>query len=102
MGNRKSRQISPTNSRSSNIRKRGSNEKRGRYLPAPTFQIYVALFDYEARSNSDITFKKGDLMEVLPQTEARDWLMVKHLISKKRGLVPASFVAIKDSMQAQE
>lgn len=71
-------------------------------MPSPKFLIYIALFDYEARSTSDISFRKGDLMEVLPPTEERDWLMVKHLISKKRGLVPTAFVAVKGSMKAQE
>lgn len=102
MGNKKSRHSSTSSRSSTRGGKHGSNEKYGRYLPAPTTQIYIALFDYEQRSKSDISFKKGDLMEVSPQSEPRDWLMVRHLLNKKRGLVPTSFVAVKDSLQAQE
>lgn len=28
-------------------------------------QLYVALFDYDARTNDDLTFRKGDLLLIL-------------------------------------
>lgn len=93
MGKRQSRLRPP-----STKRHQGPDNGYSRYQ-----STYIALFDYEARSTSDISFKKGDKMEVsLPVADTRDWLMVTHLKTKKRGLVPTSFVAPKGSMRAQE
>lgn len=92
---------------------KSTNKHEKDETPAPTSTIYIALFNYRASSKTDISFEKGDLMEVLSQNESNrfgfrgnildnDWLKVRHLKSNQRGIVPTSFVAVKDSLRAQE
>lgn len=60
-----------------------------------------ALCDYTARANSDITFRKGDRMEVLNDSET-DWWTVLHLTTRREGLVPVNFVAEESSVECEE
>lgn len=64
-------------------------------------RIVVALYSYEARDNSDVSFKKGDRMEVVDDSEG-DWLIVVHLITKSRGYIPGNFVAAELSVESEE
>ena len=61
----------------------------------------VALYNYEARDSSDVSFKKGDRMEVIDDSEG-DWLNVIHLITKVQGYIPGNFVAAELSVESEE
>ncbi|RZC39013.1 tyrosine-protein kinase Src64B, partial [Asbolus verrucosus] len=64
-------------------------------------RIVVALYNYEARDSSDVSFKKGDRMEVIDDSEG-DWLNVIHLITKVEGYIPGNFVAAELSVESEE
>ena len=38
--------------------------------PAHTALLFVALYDYEARTEEDLSFKKGDILEIINDTQA--------------------------------
>lgn len=64
-------------------------------------RIVVALYNYEARDSMDVSFKKGDRMEVLEDSEG-DWLRVTHLITKIQGYIPGNFVAAEQSVESED
>jgi hypothetical protein len=64
-------------------------------------RIVVAVYNYEARDSSDVSFKKGDRMEVVDDSEG-DWLNVIHLMTKVQGYIPGNFVAAELSVESEE
>lgn len=38
--------------------------------PSHTSVLFVALYDYEARTEEDLSFKKGDILEIINDTQA--------------------------------
>ena len=59
------------------------------------------MYNYEAREYTDVTFKKGDRMEVLDDSES-DWWRVINLRTNKEGLIPWNFVAEERSVESEE
>ncbi|GFO41747.1 tyrosine-protein kinase [Plakobranchus ocellatus] len=63
-----------------------------------------ALYNFDAINDGDLSFKKGDIMEVDETTQETDgWWLAVHCDTHKRGYIPSKYV-IKDdtSPQAQE
>lgn len=67
----------------------------------PPRRVVIAMYNYEARDSQDVSFKKGDRMEVIDDTEG-DWLNVMHLITKEHGYIPGNFVAPELSVESEE
>uniref|UniRef100_A0A672MTD7 Tyrosine-protein kinase n=1 Tax=Sinocyclocheilus grahami TaxID=75366 RepID=A0A672MTD7_SINGR len=65
-------------------------------VPAPKrkpAQLYAALFDFEARSEEELTVKEGDKLSVIEKRG--DYVFAKKLTgSLESGLVPANYVAL--------
>ena len=64
-------------------------------------RIVIALYNYNAREDTDVSFVKGDRMEVLDDTES-DWWRVIHLTTRQEGLIPWNFVAEERSVNSEE
>lgn len=64
-------------------------------------RVVIAMYNYEARDSQDVSFKKGDRMEVTDDSE-NDWLHVVHLITKERGYIPGNFVAPEMSVESED
>ncbi|XP_064607263.1 tyrosine-protein kinase SRK2-like [Liolophura sinensis] len=65
--------------------------------------IVKAIYDYEARSDDDLSFKKGDRMEVIGDSENCDWWLAHHKRTLEEGYIPSNYVVIDDdSPMAQE
>uniref|UniRef100_H2YT88 non-specific protein-tyrosine kinase n=1 Tax=Ciona savignyi TaxID=51511 RepID=H2YT88_CIOSA len=67
--------------------------------------IYVALYDYEARASDDLTFKKDDKMELINPNEG-DWWVVRlidqdYITSNLEGYVPSNYIAKCSSLESQ-
>ncbi len=62
---------------------------------------YVALYDYNARAEDDLTFKKGDHLHVLNQSDG-DWWQAELIGTGKKGFIPSNYVAKVQSIQAEE
>ncbi|CAL8363980.1 unnamed protein product [Lota lota] len=65
-------------------------------VPSPKkrpVQLYAALFDFEARSEEELTVKEGDKLSVIEKRG--DYVLAKKLTgSLESGLVPANYVAL--------
>lgn len=64
-------------------------------------RIVIAVYNYNARDITDVSFRKGDRMEVLDDSEG-DWLTVLHLSTREEGLIPGNFVAPEQSVESEE
>ncbi|EGW11408.1 Proto-oncogene tyrosine-protein kinase FGR [Cricetulus griseus] len=63
--------------------------------------MFVALYDYEARTRDDLSFIKGEKFHILNNTEG-DWWEARSLSSGHTGYIPSNYVAPVDSIQAEE
>ncbi|XP_077891319.1 tyrosine-protein kinase Yes-like [Ictidomys tridecemlineatus] len=63
--------------------------------------IFVALYDYEARTTEDLSFKKGERFQIINNTEG-DWWEARSIATGKNGYIPSNYVAPADSIQAEE
>ncbi|XP_051784839.1 tyrosine-protein kinase yes [Erpetoichthys calabaricus] len=63
--------------------------------------IFVALYDYEARTTDDLSFKKGERFQIINNTEG-DWWEARSINTGKKGYIPSNYVAPADSIQAEE
>ncbi|KAL2090839.1 hypothetical protein ACEWY4_013102 [Coilia grayii] len=68
---------------------------------------FVALYDYESRTASDLSFQKGERLQIVNNTrkynfrEGDCWL-ARSLTTGKSGYIPSNYVAPSDSIQAEE
>lgn len=62
--------------------------------------LFVALFDYVARTSEDLSFKRNELLEVLNDMQG-DWWYARSLQTKKCGYIPCNYVAKEKSINAQ-
>lgn len=77
-----------------------------RSLPPPPKtpdKYFVALYDYSARTEEDLSFNTGDTLEALDKS-AGDWWFAKALTgisASKQGYIPANYVAPVESIDAE-
>ena len=76
-----------------------------RPLPDPTeamptsVKVFVALHDYDARKDNDLSFKKGEHLEIINDTQG-DWWFAKSKATKQEGYIPSNYVAKLKSIEA--
>ncbi|KAK7079270.1 Tyrosine-protein kinase Src42A [Halocaridina rubra] len=63
-------------------------------------RMYVALFDYDARTGDDLSFRKSEHLEVL-EMRSEEWWLAKSNITGLQGYIPAAYVAKLKSIQAE-
>ncbi|XP_058051604.1 tyrosine-protein kinase Fgr isoform X3 [Ahaetulla prasina] len=63
--------------------------------------LFIALYDYEARTEDDLTFIKGEKFHIINNTEG-DWWEARSLTTGSTGYIPSNYVAPVDSIQAEE
>ncbi|ETN83777.1 SH3 domain protein [Necator americanus] len=64
-------------------------------------EILVALYAYDSRADGDLSFKKGDIMYLLDQSNC-DWWYVRHQRTGNTGYVPRNFVAKQQTIESEE
>lgn len=76
--------------------------KPGPLEPPPVnYPIYVGKYDYDSRTDDDLSFKKGDLMYII-STDEGDWWFARSKDSGKEGYIPSNYVAEFKSLDAEE
>ena len=63
--------------------------------------IYLALYDYKARTAEDLSFKKGERMEII-NNKGGGWWQARSLTSGESGYVPSNYIAPATSLQTEE
>lgn len=86
----------------------GSNINTGRQAPvsqppisavSPS-KLYIALYDYEARTDEDLSFKKGNQLEILNDTQG-DWWFARSLVTGQEGYIPSNYIAKSKSLESE-
>uniref|UniRef100_A0A3P8WM09 Tyrosine-protein kinase n=1 Tax=Cynoglossus semilaevis TaxID=244447 RepID=A0A3P8WM09_CYNSE len=67
-------------------------------------ELYIALYDYSPRTNGDLCFYAGDLLEVLDRSAGEWWFAKAHsgLSASKQGYIPCNYVAPVESVYAEQ
>ncbi|KAI6229055.1 Tyrosine-protein kinase [Aphelenchoides fujianensis] len=66
----------------------------------PAGNLYIALFDYDARTEEDLSFKRNELLEVINDMQG-DWWYARSLATNRTGFVPSNYIARDKSIDAQ-
>ena len=76
-----------------------SRSERSRTLPSiPLLTRVRALYNFDAINQDDLSFRKGDLMELeKTPSDTDDWWVATHLTTREKGYIPSNYVAIDDS-----
>lgn len=70
--------------------------------PPPSEEnVYLARYSYAARTSEDLSFKKGERLLIIGDTEG-DWWMGKSLTTGKEGYIPRNYVAPVTSYESEE
>ena len=70
--------------------------------PAPSqYPIFVGKYDYDSRTDDDLSFKKGDLMYIV-STDEGDWWFARSKETGQEGYIPSNYVAEYKSLDAEE
>lgn len=63
-------------------------------------KVFVALYDYDARTDEDLSFRKGEHLEIINDTQG-DWWFARSKTSKKEGYIPSNYVAKLKSLESE-
>jgi len=63
-------------------------------------RLYVALYDYDARTEEDLTFKKKDILEILNDNQG-DWWYARCRATRLEGYIPSNYVAECKSLESE-
>lgn len=63
-------------------------------------KIFVALYDYDARTDEDLSFKKGEHLEIINDTQG-DWWFARSKATKLEGYIPSNYVAKIKSLESE-
>lgn len=81
----------------------GGAERRTGPPPADSDSIYRALWDFQTRQGDELSFREGDLFNVLSRGD--DWWKVRRIDANGRvldsGVVPGNYLAPAESIQIQ-
>ena len=67
----------------------------------PNYPVYVGKYDYDSRTDDDLTFRKGDMLYII-STEEGDWWYARSRTTGKEGYIPSNYVAEWKSLDAEE
>lgn len=63
-------------------------------------RLYVALYNYDARTDEDLSFTKGEMLEVISDTHG-DWWYARSRSSKLEGYIPSNYIARATSLESE-
>lgn len=65
-----------------------------------TVKTFVALYDYDARTDEDLSFRKGEHLEIINDTQG-DWWLARSRTTKNEGYIPSNYVAKLKSLESE-
>ena len=80
---------------------RSYNQNPSQDLRQPQGPIFIALFDYDQRTSEDLSFRKGERLEIINNTDG-DWWQARSLDTDMEGYIPSNYVAQSKTIQAEE
>ena len=79
----------------------GSNSQNASQVE-PNYPLFIGIFDYSARADEDISFKKGDLLYVLSTDESEHWWLARAKHSGQEGYIPSNYITEYKSLDTEE
>jgi len=70
--------------------------------PVAVKSLYIALYDYDARTQEDLSFKKGEILEVNNEDLANDWWRARSRDTGGEGFIPSNYVALHETLEAED
>ncbi|KAH7974899.1 hypothetical protein HPB49_021010 [Dermacentor silvarum] len=64
-------------------------------------KVVVALYTYNARDDGDLSFRKGDRLQILNDSDP-DWWHAKQLNGPQTGYIPQNYVAFEKTVESEE
>ncbi|XP_050731675.1 tyrosine-protein kinase SRK2-like isoform X1 [Eriocheir sinensis] len=86
---------------SSHMRMRKESEPGTPSTPSRGGRIVLAMYKFQGRSNGELSFEKGDRMEIINDADA-DWWLARHLTRHIEGYIPKNYVASASSLECQD
>lgn len=77
-----------------------NNNNNNNYQHNNNAKLFIALYDYEARTPEDLRFQKGEYLEVIDDGNSGWWLAISQLTGE-RGYIPREYVARCNSIEAE-
>lgn len=65
-----------------------------------TAKLFVALYDYNARTDEDLSFKKSEVLEILNDTQG-DWWYARSRTTRLEGYIPSNYIAKVKSLESE-
>lgn len=63
--------------------------------------MVIAIYNHEARDQGDLSFKKGDRLLILDESDP-DWWKARHTGNGKTGYIPRNFVALEKTVESED
>ena len=70
--------------------------------PSVVKSLYIALYDYDARTQEDLSFKKGEILEINNEDLGNDWWRARSRDTGGEGFIPSNYVALHETLEAEE
>lgn len=64
-------------------------------------KVVVALYTYNARDDGDLSFRKGDRLQILNNSDP-DWWHAKQLNGPQTGYIPQNYVAFEKTVESED
>lgn len=64
-------------------------------------KVVVALYTYNARDDGDLSFRKGDRLQVLNDSDP-DWWHAKQVNGPQTGYIPQNYVAFEKTVESED
>ena len=77
-----------------------NGDKLGAKFQEFNYPLFVGNYDYSAKTDNDLSFKKGDLLHIIDRDEG-DWCFARSKDTGQEGYVPSNYVA-EYSLDAEE
>ena len=62
--------------------------------------MFVGIYDFDSRTDDELSFKKGDLLYII-STDEGDWWFAQAMATGKEGYIPSNYVAKSGSLDAE-
>ena len=69
--------------------------------PENKYPVFVGKYDYDSRTDDDLSFRKGDLLYII-STDEGDWWFARSKDTGREGYIPSNYVAEWKSLDAEE
>lgn len=91
----------PNNRSTPNMRAPAPTPAAPRPRQQEASNIFCAIWDYEARTPQDLSFKKGEKLKIVNNNDG-DWWQAQSMTSGRLGYIPSNYVVPVESLQSEE